>query len=117
MKNSRFARLLLAAALGCAANALADDAPAVDSAGGLEAITIVLPPVTATLKPSPNLKFIRDVCTECHTVNYPTTQPRLDRAGWQGIITKMNEKFGMDKLSPEENNVILDYLVTNYGKP
>lgn len=116
MKSSSFATLLAAVALACAATALADEAPAVDPAGGLEAITIVLPPMTAVLKPGPNLRFIRDVCTECHTVNYPSTQPRLDRAGWQGIITKMNEKFGMDKLSPEENNLILDYLVTNYGK-
>jgi len=102
--------------LACSATALADEAPAVDPAGGMEAITIALPPVTATMKPDPNLKFIRETCTECHTFNYPSTQPKLGRAGWQGVITKMTEKFGMDKLPPEANDVILDYLVTNYGK-
>jgi len=116
MKSPSLGRLLALALLACSAAALADEAPAMDPSAGLEAITIVLPPATATMKPDPNLKFIRETCTECHTFNYPSTQPKLNRAGWQGVITKMAEKFGMDKLSPEANNVILDYLVANYGR-
>jgi len=116
MKSPSLGSLLALALLACSA-ALADEAPAVDPAGGMEAITIVLPPVTATMKPDPNLRLIRDTCTECHTFNYPSTQPKLNRVGWQGVITKMTEKFGMDKLSPEANDAILDYLVANYGKP
>lgn len=117
MTTSRIGKsLLLAVMLACSTMALADETPAVDPSAGLEAITIVLPPAAVAMKPSPNLRFIKDTCTECHTFNYPSTQPKLDRAGWQRVITKMTEKFGMDKLAPEANDVILDYLVANYGK-
>jgi hypothetical protein len=89
-------------------------APATDD---LAPITIVLPKDSSQLKMGPNVLLVRETCTECHSANYFTSQPPLDRATWQAIIQKMAKKFEMDEPSPKNNEAILEYLVTNYGQP
>jgi competence protein ComEA len=51
------------------------------------------------------------LCAQCHELAR-SISPRQDRAGWSTTMTKM-AAFGM-KSSPEEYNLVLDYLVTTY---
>jgi mono/diheme cytochrome c family protein len=55
-------------------------------------------------------------CLICHSADYISMQPPLDAAGWTAIVTKMREKYGAP-LPPENIAPIVNYLVTNYGKP
>jgi hypothetical protein len=78
--------------------------------------TIVLPKEYNTLKNGTGVSTVVQVCTECHSTDYISTQPYQTRDGWQAVITKMRDKFGMDRISANDEATILDYLVTNYGK-
>jgi hypothetical protein len=41
--------------------------------------------------------------------------PFLDRKGWEGSVNKMIKVMGAP-ITPEDQKVIVDYLVQNYGK-
>ena len=83
----------------------------------LSPVTVVMPRDSSQLKMGPDVRLVRDTCTECHSANYFTSQPPLDKATWQAIIQKMAKKFEMDEPSQKNNDAILEYLVTNYGQP
>ena len=51
------------------------------------------------------------LCKQCHELAR-SISPRQDRAGWSTTMTKMTA-FGM-KSTPEQYNLVLDYLVKNY---
>lgn len=75
---------------------------------------IELPPETPVFKPGKGSELMASYCMTCHSAEYFTTQPPLPRKGWEGIVTKMRDKFGAtipDADIPE----ITDYLTEHYG--
>jgi len=61
------------------------------------------------------------ICGDCHSTDYPTTQPKLSCNGWAKEINKMGTTFraklpwAEDGVSYTTLNAILDYLTLNYG--
>lgn len=64
------------------------------------------------LPPGKNLELVADRCATCHSLE-TVAQQRQDRAGWQEIVDRM-VSYGMP-ISPEERQVILEYLVVFLG--
>ena len=60
------------------------------------------------------LDEVKARCLECHTTRL-ILQARADREQWIGMIRWMQETQGLETIPPEEEAVILDYLVENYG--
>lgn len=78
--------------------------------------TITLPVETAEFTPGPNVELVEHICTSCHSADYPTTQPYQDRTGWHEVVEKMHHVFHMDALTITDEDLIVDYLTTYYGK-
>ncbi|HTG42974.1 MAG TPA: cytochrome c [Verrucomicrobiae bacterium] len=74
-----------------------------------------LPPETAQLKAGPGVELASASCLLCHSADYLSMQPPLDRTGWQGVVTKMREKYGAP-LPANQAGAIIDYLAAQYGK-
>jgi len=61
------------------------------------------------------------ICGDCHSTDYPTTQPKLNCATWANEIIKMGNTFRAnipwteDGITKAELYDILAYLNTNYG--
>lgn len=61
------------------------------------------------------------ICNDCHSTDYPTTQPKLSCNGWAKVINKMGTTFranipwSEDGINYTQLNSILDYLTSNYG--
>ena len=90
--------LILAALLGAAAPAFADEQP-------------------VPLKDGPERDLVAGNCGACHTVDYiRTNSPFMDRQVWTAEVTKMVNAFGAP-ISADDQKTIIDYLVKNYGKP
>ena len=75
----------------------------------------VLPAETAKLKAGPGVETATLSCILCHSTDYISTQPRLNRTQWTVAVLKMQAKYGAPITT---NNVapLVDYLVANYGK-
>jgi hypothetical protein len=74
-----------------------------------------LPPEETKFKSAPGSEIASASCILCHSADYISTQPPLDRAGWTVIVQKMREKYGAP--IPTNNvETIVNYLATNYGK-
>jgi len=64
----------------------------------------------------------QEICGDCHSTDYPTTQPKLSCAGWAGEIIKMGNTFRAnvpwteDGITKAQLYDILAYLNTNYGQ-
>ena len=54
-------------------------------------------------------------CTPCHSIHL-VKQQRLSRARWEKTLRWMVEEQGMPELEPEEQALVLDYLVSHYGQ-
>ncbi len=99
-----------------------------------DAIQIGLPTEIATFKPGLNSDLAQTACADCHSADYPTTQPVMTRAKWKATIAKMGDKFfapwgdifgtidaagvpvSADAATVAVNlQKIEDYLVKNYG--
>jgi sulfite dehydrogenase len=78
-----------------------------------------LPPETAALAfvKAPNSELVREVCLECHSADYVTTQPAQTRTSWKATLDRMRNAFGMEAIGVDEENRILDYLTSYYGRP
>ena len=75
-----------------------------------------MPKETAAFKPGPGADLAKNQCLLCHSAEYVTIQPRLPRAFWEANVAKMRDKYGA--LVPKDQvPALVDYLVTNYGKP
>ena len=75
-----------------------------------------LPVEQNDLKPGPGRAAVLGQCLLCHSGDYITTQPPLDRAGWEAAVNKMRTRFG----APVPTNVVpvlVEYLATSYGPP
>jgi len=98
-------------------------------------IQIGLPTEIAAFKAGVNSDLAQLACADCHSADYPTTQPVMPRAKWHATIAKMHDKFGApwDEIfgttdaaglpvpAPQATidanlKKIEDYLVANYGK-
>lgn len=80
-------------------------------------VGVKLPTETASfaLKSGANVGLVREVCSECHTVDYIITQPPQSRASWKATVNKMSAVFKMPILSVTDEDAILTYLSTYYG--
>lgn len=105
MKSARKAILFFALA-SLAGRLLTDAAP----------VKIELPPETATLKPGPNVELAVTFCLTCHSAEYISYQPPMDRAFWKGSVDKMRQKFGAP-IPEDQVEKLADYLAAAYGKP
>lgn len=70
-----------------------------------------------TTPPGPRFELVNKQCRDCHSADYTSSQPVMDRATWQKVVTKMVDKFGATEIKPAHQPLILDYIVTVYGKP
>lgn len=60
------------------------------------------------------VETVKETCTVCHSAQL-ITQNRASREGWLEMIRWMQAEQGMDELAPKTEEIILDYLSTNYG--
>lgn len=73
--------------------------------------------------PGPRFELVNNQCRDCHSADYTSSQPIMDRAAWKKVVVKMADKFGATeiKLSATEDHphqsLMLDYIVAVYGKP
>ncbi len=63
---------------------------------------------------APGFDEVKQTCTVCHSAML-ITQNKADRDGWLEMIRWMQDKQGLQDLDPTLENVILEYLATNYG--
>jgi cytochrome c len=56
------------------------------------------------------------LCNSCHSLAI-VKQQRLSRETWDKLLTWMVEKQGMAQQTPEQRQLILDYLVQHFGPP
>jgi hypothetical protein len=79
---------------------------------------------TATLdRGDPALaQLTQEVCGDCHSTDYPATQPRLTCGQWASGIVRMGNTFRAaipwqeDGIGYATLNLILGYLASNYGQ-
>ena len=66
-------------------------------------------------------EYAQEICGDCHSTDYPTTQPKLNCATWAAEIIKMGNTFRAnvpwteDGVTKADLYGILAYLNTNYG--
>jgi hypothetical protein len=53
-------------------------------------------------------------CSACHSLELPRSQ-RLDRKTWQWVMDDMVNTFGATWITEQQQRLIIDYLVKNYG--
>lgn len=66
-------------------------------------------PLLMTFPEGKGRAVVQTTCTRCHAP-LMVLQNRMDRAGWDAIITRMQVKNGLGKLEPSVRKQILDYL-------
>jgi cytochrome c5 len=72
--------------------------------------------VTRQTADDPDAKKLFEVnCSVCHSLDLPKSQ-RLNRADWEWVVSDMVEKFGATWITEEQQRVIVDFLVRNYGR-
>jgi mono/diheme cytochrome c family protein len=67
------------------------------------------------LKPGPGMEVVATSCQICHSSDYISTQPPLNRATWTATVQKMREKYGA-QFPTNQVEQIVEYLVGTYGK-
>ena len=73
-----------------------------------------LPPETAKLEPGDGVELVTAQCIICHSLDYISIQPRMNRAAWTATVTKMKEKYGAP-ITTEHMEKLVAYLVKAYG--
>ena len=74
-----------------------------------------LPPETAKFKPGPGEPLATTSCLLCHSADYISTQPPVDRTAWKASVTKMREKYGAP-ISTNSVEALAEYFAKTYGK-
>lgn len=74
-----------------------------------------LPTDQPKLRAGPGAELATANCLLCHSADYVSTQPPLDRAAWLATVNKMREKYGAP-LPTNQVNRVVDYLANSYGK-
>ena len=65
------------------------------------------------LPAGPNRDFVVRVCGACHDLDMVNAAAGLNREGWNGAVEEM-VSYGL-KVSPQEREMLLDYLVSALG--
>lgn len=73
-----------------------------------------LPPEKTVLRPGAGRELVLGQCVACHSADYMTTQPPLDRAAWAASVEKMRSKYGA-AIPTNVAPAIVDYLAAQYG--
>jgi cytochrome c5 len=80
-------------------------------------VTIQLPgDAGMAFKPGPGLAVVQANCLVCHSSAYVSIQPVFSRAQWTAEVTKMKTVYGAS-IADDAFAPIVDYLVSEYGKP
>jgi mono/diheme cytochrome c family protein len=74
-----------------------------------------LPADEPKLKLAPGSELVSANCQICHSADYISTQPPMNRASWAAAVQKMREKYGAP-LPPDRVEAVVEYLAANYGK-
>ena len=74
-----------------------------------------LPADQPKFRPGPGVEVATANCLLCHSADYVSTQPPLDRAVWLATVNKMREKYGAP-LPTNQVARVVDYLSSTYGK-
>lgn len=67
------------------------------------------------LPEGPGRELVFGICQICHSLAI-VKQQGLDRESWDETLVWMVEEQGMPSLDPKIRKLILDYLVTHYGR-
>ncbi|HEX9812048.1 MAG TPA: hypothetical protein VGA88_08180 [Burkholderiales bacterium] len=62
----------------------------------------------------PGKQLFETHCRVCHSLDLPRSQ-HLDRNNWEWVMDDMVKKFGAIWITPEQQKLIVDYLVTAHG--
>ena len=73
-----------------------------------------LPRETTRFKPGPGAQIATGQCLLCHSSDYVSTQPPMDRAAWTASVHKMRDKYGAP-IQEAQIEPLVDYLVKTYG--
>ena len=73
-----------------------------------------LPPETAKLRAGQGVELVTAQCLLCHSADYISTQPPMNRVAWTAAVTKMKDKYGAP-IAPENVDALVNYLVKTYG--
>jgi hypothetical protein len=73
-----------------------------------------LPPETTKLDRGPGVEIATAQCLLCHSADYISIQPPMNRATWAATVVKMKDKYGAPIL-PDSTNALVNYLVKTYG--
>ena len=71
------------------------------------------PVETGTYKPGKGVELAQALCTNCHSVDYVSTQPPMPRKFWDGVVKKMKEKYAAPL--PDDTTLLAEYLTREYG--
>jgi len=74
-----------------------------------------LPSDQPKFRPGAGAELATANCLLCHSADYVSTQPPLERAAWLATVNKMREKYGAPLLTNQVER-IADYLANTYGK-
>src|SRR5215212_899744 len=72
-----------------------------------------LPAETTKLERGPGVEVATAQCLLCHSADYISIQPPMNRATWAATVTKMKDKYGAPIL-PDSTNALVNYLVKTY---
>ena len=78
-------------------------------------VSYKLPEEIATFRPGPNLDVVKNNCTACHSADYVSTQPPVEKKKefWQAEVTKMIKVYGAP-IDEADIGKIVEYLATTY---
>ena len=74
-----------------------------------------LPADQPRFRAGPGVEIASANCILCHSTDYLSTQPPLERAAWLAIVNKMREKYGAP-LPTNQVDRVVNYLTGAYGK-
>ena len=77
---------------------------------------LVLPAGQPSVQPGDGAGLVVATCSQCHSLDYITTQPALTRAQWTAGVEKMRARFGAS-VSSNQVPVLVEYLTRAYGPP
>lgn len=77
---------------------------------------LVLPAGQPSVQPGEGAGLVVATCSQCHSLDYITTQPALTRTQWTAGVEKMRTRFGAS-VSSNQVPVLVEYLTRVYGAP
>jgi mono/diheme cytochrome c family protein len=75
---------------------------------------LVLPAGQPSVQPGEGAGLVVATCSQCHSLDYITTQPALTRTQWTAGVEKMRARFGAS-VSSTQVPVLFEYLTRAYG--